>query len=239
MRAEAAAVLNVAPDHLDWHGSMRAYAEAKGRVYEGCERACVYNVADPETERLVRAADVAEGCRAVGFTLGAPGPGSSASSTDCSSTAPSAPTPGPPPRSWPASTTCSPRRRTPSPTRWPPPRWPGPTASPRPRCGRGCAGSGPTRTGWPWSPGWPRSTTSTTPRPRTGMPPPPRCRRTAPWCGWREAWRRGRRSTSSSCGPATGCAGVVLIGRDRAVLADALARHAPEVPVIEIAEHRD
>jgi UDP-N-acetylmuramoylalanine--D-glutamate ligase len=29
--------------------------------------------------------------------------------------------------------------------------------------------------------------------------------------------------------------GVVLIGRDRAVLADALARHAPEVPVIEIA----
>ena len=75
MRAEAAAVLNLAPDHLDWHGSMRAYAEAKGRVYAGCERACVYNVADPETERLVRAADVAEGCRAVGFTLGAPGPG--------------------------------------------------------------------------------------------------------------------------------------------------------------------
>jgi UDP-N-acetylmuramoylalanine--D-glutamate ligase len=75
MRAEAAAVLNVAPDHLDWHGSMRAYAEAKGRVYEGCERACVYNAADAETERLVRAADVAEGCRAVGFTLGAPGPG--------------------------------------------------------------------------------------------------------------------------------------------------------------------
>ena len=75
MRAEAAAVLNVAPDHLDWHGSMRAYADAKGRVYEGCERACVYNIADPETERLVRAADVAEGCRAVGFTLGAPGPG--------------------------------------------------------------------------------------------------------------------------------------------------------------------
>jgi len=75
MRAEAAAVLNVAPDHLDWHGSMQAYADAKGRVYEGCERACVYNAADPQTERLVRAADVAEGCRAVGFTLGAPGPG--------------------------------------------------------------------------------------------------------------------------------------------------------------------
>ena len=82
-------------------------------------------------------------------------PVSSVSSKGCWSTAPSGPTPGPLRRSWPASTMCSPRRLTRSPTRWPPPRWPVPTASPRPRCGPGCAGSDPIRTGWPWSPGWP------------------------------------------------------------------------------------
>ncbi|MFD6289096.1 UDP-N-acetylmuramoyl-L-alanine--D-glutamate ligase [Streptomyces sp. NPDC060205] len=74
LRAHSAAVLNLAPDHLDWHGSMEAYAADKGRVYEGNQVACVYNVADRATEDLVRAADVEEGCRAVGFTLGTPGP---------------------------------------------------------------------------------------------------------------------------------------------------------------------
>ncbi|WP_133888419.1 UDP-N-acetylmuramoyl-L-alanine--D-glutamate ligase [Streptomyces sp. BK208] len=74
LRAHSAAVLNLAPDHLDWHGSMEAYAADKGRIYEGNQVACVYNVADKATEDLVRAADVEEGCRAVGFTLGTPGP---------------------------------------------------------------------------------------------------------------------------------------------------------------------
>ncbi|MEZ3178505.1 UDP-N-acetylmuramoyl-L-alanine--D-glutamate ligase [Streptomyces pimonensis] len=77
LRAHAAAVLNLAPDHLDWHGSMEAYAADKGRIYEGNRVACVYN-ADatdkPSTEDLVREADVEEGCRAIGFTLGTPGP---------------------------------------------------------------------------------------------------------------------------------------------------------------------
>ncbi|WP_200428107.1 UDP-N-acetylmuramoyl-L-alanine--D-glutamate ligase [Streptomyces sp. NE5-10] len=74
VRAHSAAVLNLAPDHLDWHGSMEAYAADKGRIYEGNRVACVYNVADPLTEDLVREADVEEGCRAIGFTLGTPGP---------------------------------------------------------------------------------------------------------------------------------------------------------------------
>ncbi|TQL23015.1 MULTISPECIES: UDP-N-acetylmuramoyl-L-alanine--D-glutamate ligase [Streptomyces] len=77
LRAHSAAVLNLAPDHLDWHGSMEAYARDKGRVYEGNRVACVYNAdatGKPSTEDLVREADVEEGCRAVGFTLGAPGP---------------------------------------------------------------------------------------------------------------------------------------------------------------------
>ncbi|GAT81443.1 UDP-N-acetylmuramoyl-L-alanyl-D-glutamate synthetase [Streptomyces sp. F-3] len=74
VRAHSAAVLNLAPDHLDWHGSMEAYAADKGRIYEGNRVACVYNAADKATEDLVREADVVEGCRAIGFTLGTPAP---------------------------------------------------------------------------------------------------------------------------------------------------------------------
>ena len=72
MSAESAAVLNVAEDHLDWYPSMDAYAADKGRVYERAQRACIYNVADPVTEQLVRDADVVEGARAIGITLGMP-----------------------------------------------------------------------------------------------------------------------------------------------------------------------
>lgn len=73
--AQAAVVLNVAADHLDWHGSLDAYAADKGRIYSGVEIACVYNAADATTEHLVREADVADGAVAVGFTLGAPSVG--------------------------------------------------------------------------------------------------------------------------------------------------------------------
>jgi UDP-N-acetylmuramoylalanine--D-glutamate ligase len=72
--AVAAACLNVAPDHLDWHGSFEEYLRAKGRIYQHTHIACVYNVADPLTEQLVMEAEVVEGCRAIGFTLGVPAP---------------------------------------------------------------------------------------------------------------------------------------------------------------------
>ena len=78
LSAEAAAVLNVAEDHLDWYdgpNAMSDYVTDKGRIYQRVQRACVYNVGDPETERLVRDADVEEGARAIGFTLGMPGVG--------------------------------------------------------------------------------------------------------------------------------------------------------------------
>lgn len=71
--ALASCVLNVAPDHLDWHGGQEAYAAAKARIYEHTQVACVYNVDDPVTEQMVADADVVEGCRAIGFTLGTPG----------------------------------------------------------------------------------------------------------------------------------------------------------------------
>ena len=68
----ASACLNLAPDHIDWHGSLEQYRLAKAKVYAGTQVACVYNVQDPATEQMVMDADVVEGCRAVGFTLGIP-----------------------------------------------------------------------------------------------------------------------------------------------------------------------
>jgi UDP-N-acetylmuramoylalanine--D-glutamate ligase len=75
MSAESAAVLNVAEDHLDWYPTFAEYAADKGRIFTNVQRACVYNVADPTTEQLVRDAEVVEGARAIGFTLGTPSVG--------------------------------------------------------------------------------------------------------------------------------------------------------------------
>jgi UDP-N-acetylmuramoylalanine--D-glutamate ligase len=69
----SAAVLNVQPDHLEWHGSYQAYRDAKATIYTGVQASCVYNVADPVTEQMVEQAEVVEGARAIGFTLGTPG----------------------------------------------------------------------------------------------------------------------------------------------------------------------
>ena len=69
----SAVCLNVADDHLDWHGSFDAYAAAKAKVYNNVSVACVYNKADARTEAMVEAADVVEGARAIGFGLGVPG----------------------------------------------------------------------------------------------------------------------------------------------------------------------
>lgn len=70
----ASAVLNIADDHLDFHGSREAYAEAKGTVYWNTRLACVYNRADEATMHLVEEAEVQEGCRAISFGLDTPGP---------------------------------------------------------------------------------------------------------------------------------------------------------------------
>jgi len=70
----AAVCLNIADDHLDWHGSREAYREAKGRVYTNTKVAAIYNRADSATMRMVENAEVVEGARAIGFGLDAPGP---------------------------------------------------------------------------------------------------------------------------------------------------------------------
>ncbi len=66
IRPHTAVVLNVAPDHLDWHGSFPAYADAKGRLYPAGTRAVV-NLDDPWSVRLAGASSAR-----VGFTLGPP-----------------------------------------------------------------------------------------------------------------------------------------------------------------------
>ncbi|TYB44663.1 UDP-N-acetylmuramoyl-L-alanine--D-glutamate ligase [Actinomadura chibensis] len=72
VRPLAAAVLNVAPDHLDWHGSMEAYVAAKATIFAaGC--VAVFNADDDTSTAL---AERAEGvARRVGFTLRVPRPG--------------------------------------------------------------------------------------------------------------------------------------------------------------------
>ncbi|MDR1807288.1 MAG: UDP-N-acetylmuramoyl-L-alanine--D-glutamate ligase [Propionibacteriaceae bacterium] len=83
-RFHSAACLNVAPDHLEWYADapggdpgdpgdpMAAYSADKARVYWQTAHSCVYNVQDKATEHMVEEADVIEGARAIGFTLEIP-----------------------------------------------------------------------------------------------------------------------------------------------------------------------
>ncbi|UYO94492.1 UDP-N-acetylmuramoyl-L-alanine--D-glutamate ligase [Pollutimonas sp. M17] len=52
---DAAVVLNVTQDHLDWHGSMQAYAAAKARLLQ-CSRVAIINRDDPLVAAMVAAA---------------------------------------------------------------------------------------------------------------------------------------------------------------------------------------
>ena len=69
-RPDVGVVLNVAEDHLDWHGSMQAYAEAKARVLTG--RVAVAGAEDEIAAQLLAAAPAST---RVGVRLGVPGPG--------------------------------------------------------------------------------------------------------------------------------------------------------------------
>ncbi|WP_024877144.1 UDP-N-acetylmuramoyl-L-alanine--D-glutamate ligase [Saccharomonospora piscinae] len=69
----ASVVLNVAEDHLDWHGGIAAYAAAKGTIHRG-SATVVANLDDPWSRTLAgEYAPVT--ARRVGFRLGSPGPG--------------------------------------------------------------------------------------------------------------------------------------------------------------------
>ena len=72
----AAAFLNFAEDHVDWHGSLANYFAAKSKVFLGTEKAIIFNEQDDKTLEAAKAADVIEGCRAIGFSLFTPQPSS-------------------------------------------------------------------------------------------------------------------------------------------------------------------
>lgn len=71
LKAAAAVVLNVSEDHMDRYPDLAAYAEAKGRVYQGAAVAVV-NRDDGWSLRLARASEPA---RTVSFGLDAPAEG--------------------------------------------------------------------------------------------------------------------------------------------------------------------
>ncbi|MBP2386652.1 UDP-N-acetylmuramoyl-L-alanine--D-glutamate ligase [Paeniglutamicibacter kerguelensis] len=68
----ASVVLNIAEDHVDWHGGFENYKADKAKIYERTRVAAIYNADERVIEAMVENADVIEGCRAVGFTTGVP-----------------------------------------------------------------------------------------------------------------------------------------------------------------------
>jgi UDP-N-acetylmuramoylalanine--D-glutamate ligase len=66
-------LLNLAPDHLDWHGDVASYAEAKGRIYarQGAADVHVGNLDDHAAAQISRAAP----CPVLWFRQGAPSTG--------------------------------------------------------------------------------------------------------------------------------------------------------------------
>ncbi len=68
---DAAAILNITQDHLDWHGSFDAYAQAKGRIF-GATTTRVLNRDDAAVMKFAPAAGAADAPRTVTFGLNEP-----------------------------------------------------------------------------------------------------------------------------------------------------------------------
>jgi UDP-N-acetylmuramoylalanine--D-glutamate ligase len=76
IRPQAAALLNLAPDHVDWHGSFDAYAAAKARIWGQPGTAVVVaNADDPLSVDLARRSPAGRAGRVVSTTLGPPAVG--------------------------------------------------------------------------------------------------------------------------------------------------------------------
>lgn len=71
----AATCLNIAPDHLDYFDNFDNYLATKERIFHQSQVAAVYVVEEDRTRAMVERADVVEGCRGIGVTAGIPGVG--------------------------------------------------------------------------------------------------------------------------------------------------------------------
>ena len=235
------ACLNVAPDHVDWHGSLEDVPARQGQGLRAHQGRLRLQRAGPGHRAAGRGRRRAGRLPRDRLHPRHPGPvDGRASSTTSSPTGRSSSSAGPRPPSWPPSTTSAaapptagaaqPRQRPrgggagPGATAWR--RWRSATGcgrfTPDPHriadCGDGRRG--PLR----------RRLQGDQPARGRGVAARVRARR----LDRRAACSRAPTSTTSCATPSAGCAGVVLIGADRARLAEALARHAPDVPVVEV-----
>ncbi|NUR72656.1 MAG: UDP-N-acetylmuramoyl-L-alanine--D-glutamate ligase [Hamadaea sp.] len=71
---EAGAILNLADDHLEWHGDFAAYAGAKEAIWRSARAGTGTAVGNADDPRVFAALTRAGGKSPVAFTLGAPAP---------------------------------------------------------------------------------------------------------------------------------------------------------------------
>ena len=227
-------MLNVAEDHLDWHGTLDDYARDKARVLNG--RVAVVGLDDPVAAALL---DTAARAGAGRLPARRTGRGRTRrprrhARRQCvrrrSRSAVAAGVDG-------VDTGGGPGRRA--------RRAGGRSACPRRRRRTGRhrrrAGRVPS-----WAGTAPRSSrrstaspTSTTPRPPTRMPRRRRSPPTRGWCGSPAVCSRVPRSPNWYSKWRIGWSESLLIGRDRSLVAEALSRHAPDVPVVELVTGED
>ena len=233
----SAVVLNLQPDHL--RVARLGYAGVPRRQGEdlrpASQASCVYNVADPATEQMVEEAEVVEGARAIGFTLGTPGLSMLGVVDDLLVD-----------RAF-----IEQRRDSALELAKLADVTPGRAAQRGQRAGRGrpgplvrgagdrgprraARGDGSARTRSRPSPSATASAASTTPRPPTRTPPTRRCGAVRPsvvWIAGGQAKGTDLRRPGASR-TRTGCGARCCSAWTARVIADALARHAPDVPVI-------
>lgn len=73
--AHSSVILNIDQDHIDWHGSFEEYRRVKGKIHHGTTHALIYNDADADSQKLSETASAGFNSRAIGFTLAVPRPG--------------------------------------------------------------------------------------------------------------------------------------------------------------------
>lgn len=74
-RFEAVAILNIAEDHIDWHGSFDAYAEAKLKLFH-LSKVALVNLSDATLARSIeKLKAISPTVRVIAFHLDTPGPG--------------------------------------------------------------------------------------------------------------------------------------------------------------------
>ena len=75
MAPAGAVCLNLAADHLSWHGDLAAYAQAKSRIYERVEKFRIYPKEDNDVQQMLRETAAASAAPSIAYTLQAPAVG--------------------------------------------------------------------------------------------------------------------------------------------------------------------